>query len=123
MIARKLKMILTLGVVGLLGGAAPAMAHGPRYDTRFEFAVGAPTWHVGFGFDRPAPAPVVDYRQLRQGQSLEAQGQELVDRGQRLEWKGKRYGIWHLVRRGERLQSQGYELIREGRDLQNRARW
>lgn len=121
MMVSKLKMILALGVVGILGGATPAMAHGPRYDTRVDFVVGTPSFHLGFGYERPAP--VVDYGALRRGQDLEARGQALVSKGRDLEWRGRRWGMWHLVRKGERLQSRGYEMIRDGRDLQTRARW
>ncbi|MFO0747537.1 MAG: hypothetical protein U1F43_18000 [Myxococcota bacterium] len=121
MIARKLKMILALGVVGILGGATPALAHGPRYDTRVDFVVGTPSWHVGFGYDAPRYAPSVNYRMLREGESLEAQGRALVAQGRDLEQRGRWLGYWRMVKRGERLESRGYQLIAQGRDLRARA--
>lgn len=120
MIGPKLKTLLALGVVTLLG-ATPAMAYSPR---PVYVGVSTPAVSIGFGWHAPVVhAPRYDSRLMRRGLALEREGQELVERGRRLEHRGLRFGSWHMKRKGERLQARGWALVREGQELQARARW
>lgn len=125
MFGLKSKILLALGVTGLLG-AAPASAYSPYpRPTPVHVDVSLPSFYLGVGFGAPVyrPAPRVDHYQLQRGIELEQRGHALITRGERLERRGWVMRAWYLQRKGERLQARGRAMVAEGRELQARARW